>query len=110
MYKRGEIYYIDLDDEEGVGSEQSGSRPAVIIQNDVGNTYSPTVIVATITSSKVKKNIPTHMVIDLQKVSTILCEQIKTVSKNRLKDKMGELSKEDMTVLDDKIKISLGLS
>jgi mRNA interferase MazF len=107
MCKRGDVYNITL--EKGVGSEQSGSRPAVIIQNDTGNTYSPTVIVSTITSAA-KKYYPTHLSVQLEKPSIVLCEQIITISKDRLVEKVGELSEQDMKKLDHKIKISLGLN
>jgi mRNA interferase MazF len=104
--KRGEIYYVDLGD--GVGSEQSGHRPAVIIQNNMGNLHSPTVIVAVITTAS-KPNIPTHLKIFLKGESTILCEQIRTVSKTRVRDKIGVLTKKEMMLLDEKLKKSLGL-
>ena len=106
MFKRGEVYYVDLP--VGIGSEQSGKRPAVIIQNDTGNEFSPTLIMATITSAY-KKYIPTHLNIFIDRPSIVLCEQLITVSKQRLMNKIGELSEEVMVKLDEKLKISLGL-
>jgi mRNA interferase MazF len=107
MCKRGDVYYITLP--KGEGSEQGGTRPAVIIQNNVGNTYSPTVIVATITSAG-KKYMPTHLDIMLEKPSKILCEQIMTISKDRLQEKVGVLTEDILKKLDIKLKLSLGLS
>jgi mRNA interferase MazF len=104
---RGEIYYVDLG--IGEGSEQSGLRPAVIIQNNSGNVHSPTVIVAVITTAD-KPNIPTHLKINLRGESTILCEQIRTISKSRVRNKIGELNRKEMKSLDRKLKISLGLA
>lgn len=109
---RGEIYYADMSGLHVIGSEQSGTRPVIIIQNDVGNYYSPTVIVAVITSSELKaeKNIPTHLNIDLFRPSTIMCEQIITISKMRLREKIGQLPPNLIAELDEKIMISLGLA
>jgi mRNA interferase MazF len=106
--KRGDVYFVQIN--KGVGSEQSGTRPAVIVQNDVGNTYSPTVIVALITASSTKKFIQTHLDIKLMKPSTILCEQIVTISKDRLIEKITTLSSQAIRQLDSKLKISLGLN
>ena len=106
MCVRGDIYYAVLG--QGEGSEQSGYRPVVIIQNNIGNKLSPTVIVATITSTN-KSQIPTHVDIVLRKPSVILCEQIRTISKTRLKEKFGKLSEEELQILDEKLKLSLAL-
>lgn len=104
---RGEIYMAELP--EGVQSEQTGYKPVVVIvQNDAGNTYSSTTIVAVITS-KTKSNIPTHFDIELLKTSTVLCEQIQTISKSRLRKRMGKLTPQQMEELDYRIKVSLGL-
>ena len=112
IVRRGEIFYVDL--EKGIGSEQGGIRPVVIIQNETGNIYSPTVIIAAITSQQHKKNIPTHVNINseeygLNKDSVILLEQIRTIDKSRLKEKIGRLSKKDMEKIDKALLISLGL-
>lgn len=99
--KRGEIYYADL--RPAVGSEQGGIRPVLIVQNDVGNLYSPTVICVSITSKMSKANLPTHVDVHsseengLKVDSTILLEQIRTIDKIRLKDKVGKLSDNDYT-------------
>ena len=90
--KRGDIYYADLS--PVVGSEQGGVRPVLIVQNDVGNRYSPTVIAAAITSQKEKSKLPTHIELDskncgLSKDSVVLLEQIRTIDKRRLREKMG---------------------
>jgi len=106
MCKRGDVYYVDL--VGGLGSEQSGTRPVVIIQNDIGNIHSPTVIVATITSVN-KRYMPTHLDILLEKPSKILCEQIMTISKDRLKEKVGKLTEEILIKLDEKLMLSLGI-
>ena len=110
--KRGDIYYADLS--PGVGSEQGGIRPVLIIQNDVGNRYSPTVICAAITSRMNKAKLPTHIEIDsrrcqIMKDSVILLEQIRTIDKQRLKDMIGHLDKERMRSVDEAIRVSLAL-
>ncbi len=110
--KRGEIYYADLS--PVVGSEQGGVRPVLIIQNDVGNKYSPTVIAAAITSQKDKTRLPTHIEVSaascgLQKDSIVLLEQVRTLDKRRLKEKMGELPKNAMASVDSALSISFGL-
>ena len=108
-YKRGEIYFADL----GVnnGSEQGGVRPVLIIQNDIGNKYSPTVIVACITSKINKAKLPTHIEIGkesgLLHNSLVLMEQIKTIDKKRLKNYIGTVPSEVMVKCDEAIKISL---
>ena len=111
--KRGDIYYADLS--PVVGSEQGGLRPVLIIQNDVGNRYSPTVIAAAITSKMSKTHLPTHIDIyadkvGLQKDSVILLEQIRTIDKQRLKEKMGHLSDRMMAEVDEALSVSFGLS
>lgn len=110
--KRGDIYYVDLS--PVVGSEQGGIRPVLIIQNDVGNRYSPTVICAAITSRMNKAKLPTHIEIDsrrcqIMKDSVILLEQIRTIDKQRLKDMIGHLDKERMRSVDEAIRVSLAL-
>ena len=109
--KRGDIYYADLS--PVVGSEQGGLRPVLIIQNDVGNKYSPTVIAAAITSQINKAKIPTHielgMTYGLTKDSVLLLEQIRTLDKRRLKEFMGTVSKEVMQEIDKGLKISFAL-
>lgn len=109
--KRGEIYSASFPD--GVGSEQGGVRPVIIIQNDIGNRWSPTVIVATVTSKLKKTVLPTHVEIDsdfLAKESIVLLEQIKTIDKARLRDYLGTLDEEKMSEIDKAIKISLGVN
>lgn len=111
--KRGDIYYADLS--PVIGSEQGGLRPVLIIQNDVGNKYSPTVIAAAITSKMTKAKLPTHIGIDalecgLLKDSVILLEQIRTIDKARLKEKMGHLPDKQMNEVNSAISVSFGLS
>ena len=110
--KRGDIYYADLS--PVVGSEQGGLRPVLIIQNDVGNRYSPTVIAAAITSRMGKTRLPTHIDIyaekaGLAKDSVILLEQIRTLDKRRLKEKMGHLDDALMSEVNTAIAVSFGL-
>ncbi|MBE6578052.1 MAG: type II toxin-antitoxin system PemK/MazF family toxin [Ruminococcaceae bacterium] len=110
--KRGDIYYADLS--PVVGSEQGGLRPVLIIQNDVGNRYSPTVIAAAITSRMGKTRLPTHIDIYADKVglakdSVILLEQIRTLDKKRLKEKMGHLDDGMMSQVNTAIAVSFGL-
>ena len=110
--KRGEIYYADLS--PVVGSEQGGVRPVLIVQNDVGNRHSPTVIAAAITSQRDKSRLPTHIEVQadkcgLAKDSVVLLEQIRTIDKRRLKDKMGELDLNSMNKVDTALSISFGL-
>ena len=110
--KRGDIYYADLS--PVVGSEQGGMRPVLIIQNDVGNRYSPTVIAAAITSRMGKTRLPTHIDIYADKVglskdSVILLEQIRTLDKQRLKEKMGHLDDGLMSEVNNAIAVSFGL-
>ncbi len=110
--KRGDIYYADLS--PVVGSEQGGLRPVLIIQNDVGNRYSPTVIAAAITSRMGKTRLPTHIDVyaeraGLAKDSVILLEQIRTLDKRRLKEKMGHLDESLMREVNTAIAVSFGL-
>ena len=109
--KRGDIYYADLS--PVVGSEQSGVRPILVIQNDIGNKFSPTIIGVPITS-KAKISMPTHIAIEgkkygLDKDSIILAEQIRTLDKSRLKDKVGKLDKQVLEQVKKAIEISCGL-
>ena len=107
---RGEVYYADLS--PVIGSEQGGLRPVLIIQNNVGNKHSPTTIIAPITSRFTKKPLPTHVPISncgLAKDSIVLCEQLRTIDKRRLKEKLGSIDERDKVALDRAIKISLGL-
>ncbi|MBR7070661.1 MAG: type II toxin-antitoxin system PemK/MazF family toxin [Clostridia bacterium] len=111
--KRGEIYYADLS--PVVGSEQGGIRPVLIVQNDVGNRYSPTVIAAAITSQRDKTDLPTHIKVSaeggcLAKDSIILLEQVRTIDKRRLREKMGTLDNNEMNRVDHAISVSLGLN
>lgn len=111
MIKRGELYYADLS--PVVGSEQGGVRPVLIVQNDVGNKYSPTIIAAAITSQLNKAKLPTHINLPaeeygLPKNSVVLLEQIRTLDKRRLKDKIGELPVGVMDRVNEALMISLG--
>ena len=110
--KRGDIYYADLS--PVVGSEQGGIRPVLIVQNDVGNRYSPTVIAAAITSQKEKSKLPTHIEIyshdcGLSRDSVVLLEQIRTIDKKRLKEKMGRLDDSSMGQVNHALSVSFGL-
>ncbi len=112
LIRRGDIYYADLS--PVVGSEQGGIRPVLIVQNDVGNKHSPTVIAAAITSKINKNRLPTHIEVDarnygLARDSIILLEQIRTLDKRRLKERMGHLDREAMDKVDRAISISFGL-
>ena len=110
--KRGDIYYADLS--PVVGSEQGGIRPVLIVQNDVGNKYSPTVIAAAITSQRDKTKLPTHIQVNadnsgLAKDSIVLLEQITTIDKQRLKEKMGSLDDNSMNMINQALSVSFGL-
>ena len=110
--KRGDIYYADLS--PVVGSEQGGLRPVLIIQNDIGNRYSPTVIAAAITSRMGKNKLPTHIEVyatraGLARDSVILLEQIRTLDKRRLREKMGHLDEDAMARVNEAISVSFGL-
>ncbi len=110
--KRGEIYYADLS--PVVGSEQGGIRPVLIVQNDVGNKHSPTVIAAAITSQREKSKLPTHIEVTanecgLSKNSVVLLEQIRTIDKKRLKEKTGILNDNSMNQINTALSVSFGL-
>ncbi len=110
--RRGDIYYADLS--PVIGSEQGGVRPVLIVQNDVGNRFSPTVIAAAITSQRAKANLPTHIMLHaentgLSRDSIVLLEQIRTIDKHRLKERMGRLDHTSMTQIDQALSISFGL-
>jgi mRNA interferase MazF len=110
--KRGDIYYADLS--PVVGSEQGGVRPVLIVQNDTGNRFSPTVIAAAITSQINKARLPTHIELSAQKYglsrdSVVLLEQIRTLDKRRLREKMGRVDDELMNRVDLAIAVSFGL-
>jgi len=110
--KRGDIYYADLS--PVVGSEQGGVRPVLIVQNDVGNKFSPTVIAAAITSQKYKTNLPTHIQVNadecgLARDSIVLLEQVRTLDKKRLKERMGTLANDDMDRINEALSVSFGL-
>ena len=112
VVKRGDIYYADLS--PVVGSEQGGMRPVLIVQNDTGNRHSPTVIAAAITSQIGKARLPTHIELEAQNYgltrnSVILLEQIRTIDKSRLREKMGRLDAPTMNRVDDAIAVSFGL-
>lgn len=112
VIKRGDIFYADLS--PVVGSEQGGVRPVLIVQNDIGNKYSPTVIAAAITSQINKAKLPTHIEISakdygLQKDSVILLEQIRTIDRKRLREKIGRLDDKLMEKVDEALSISFGL-
>ena len=110
--KRGDIYYADLS--PVVGSEQGGVRPVLIVQNDIGNRYSPTVIAAAITSQHDKNKLPTHIRVTadncgLAKDSIVLLEQIRTIDKQRLKEHMGKLDNQSMGRVNEALSVSFGL-
>lgn len=110
--KRGDIFFADLS--PAVGSEQGGVRPVVVVQNDIGNKYSPTIIIAAITSQLHKAKLPTHIGIaadeyGLPKNSVVLLEQLRTIDKKRLREKIGSFDNTFMNKLDDALKISVGL-
>ncbi|MGI6162953.1 MAG: type II toxin-antitoxin system PemK/MazF family toxin [Bacillota bacterium] len=110
---RGDIYFADLN--PVLGSEQGGFRPVLIVQNDIGNKYSPTVIISAITSQIQKARLPTHVELPsrfsgLEKDSVILLEQVRTIDKRRLKKRVTRLDSEIMNKVDEGLAISLGLS
>ena len=113
MIRRGDIYYADL--RPVIGSEQGGIRPVLIIQNDIGNKHSPTVICAAITSKMNKAKLPTHVELDSSKYdiikdSVILLEQLRTIDKKRLKDKICHLDREILRKVDQALLVSLELT
>ncbi|UFJ40946.1 type II toxin-antitoxin system PemK/MazF family toxin [Brevibacillus humidisoli] len=112
IVKRGDVFFADLS--PVVGSEQGGVRPVLVIQNDIGNRFSPTVIVAAITAQIQKAKLPTHVEIDAKlygfdRDSVILLEQIRTIDKQRLTDKITRLDDEMMERVNESLQISLGL-
>lgn len=113
VVKRGDIFYADLS--PVIGSEQGGTRPVLVVQNDVGNKFSPTVIVAAITSQINKAKLPTHIEIAAQDVgllkdSVILLEQVRTIDKKRLREKIGTLGDELLLRVDEALGISFGIT
>jgi mRNA interferase MazF len=106
--KRGEVWYADLSPIKG--SEQGGLRPCVIVQNDIGNTYSPTTIIVPLTTA-VKKQLPTHRALGytLGVKGIVLCEQIRVIDKSRLKNRLCTLSADLMAKIDETVKVALGL-
>ncbi len=113
MIKRGEMYFADLN--PVIGSEQGGIRPVLIVQNDIGNKFSPTVIVLAITSRIEKAKLPTHVevpvgVSGLKRDSVILGEQVRTLEKKRLRERLGQLSEPMMQRVDEALRISLGFT
>ncbi|MEA4912361.1 MAG: type II toxin-antitoxin system PemK/MazF family toxin [Oscillospiraceae bacterium] len=111
--RRGEVFYADLS--PVVGSEQGGVRPVLIVQNDVGNRYSPTVIAAAITSKNDKTDLPTHIKLHagecgLTKDSIVLLEQIRTIDKRRLRERMGAVNENAMDRINEALSVSFGLS
>ena len=113
IVKRGDIFYADLS--PVIGSEQGGVRPVLVVQNDIGNRFSPTVIAAAITSQINKAKLPTHIEVSAQdyglsKDSVVLLEQVRTIDKKRLKEKIGHLDSMTMRRVDDALEVSLGLS
>ena len=112
IVKRGDIFYADLS--PVVGSEQGGVRPVLIVQNDLGNRYSPTVIAAAITSRRDKADLPTHIRVNaggsgLDRDSIVLLEQVRTLDKQRLRERMGALPEGDMRRVNNALGVSLGL-
>ncbi len=112
IIKRGDVYYADLS--PIVGSEQGGVRPVLVLQNDVGNKYSPTVIVSAITSQLNKTKLPTHIPLEsgngLSKDSVVLLEQVRTIDKQRLKEKICHIDNSTMSKVNDALSISFGMS
>ena len=109
--RRGDLFYADLN--PVVGSEQGGIRPAIVIQNDVGNHFSPTVVAAAITSRKAKNSLPTHILLEnvpgLAPTSLLLLEQLRTIDRKRLRGYIGRISKEKMLEVDAALAISIGI-
>ncbi|MBQ1501011.1 MAG: type II toxin-antitoxin system PemK/MazF family toxin [Firmicutes bacterium] len=113
MVSRGEIYFAELNPVQG--SEQGGVRPVLIIQNDIGNTYSPTTIILAITSRLNKARLPTHVTLPaqesgLKKDSVILAEQVRTIDKSRLRQKVATLKEPTMARIENAVAVSIGLS
>lgn len=109
--RRGDLFYADLN--PVVGSEQGGIRPVLVIQNDVGNHFSPTVVAAAITSRKAKNSLPTHILLEnvpgLAATSLLLLEQLRTIDRKRLRGYIGRISKEKMLEVDAALAISIGI-
>lgn len=113
IVKKGDLFFADLS--PVVGSEQGGVRPVLVVQNDVGNKYSPTIIVAAVTSQTSKAKLPTHVELQatqggLSKNSVVLLEQLRTIDKQRLKERIGSLSDSQMPVVDEALGVSLGIA
>ena len=110
--KKGDLYFADLS--PVMGSEQGGVRPVLVVQNDVGNKYSPTIIVAAVTSKRNKADLPTHVEIDaaengLTKNSVVLLEQLRTIDKRRLKERIGTIDKTRLPEVNEALSVSLGI-
>lgn len=110
--KKGDLYFADLS--PVMGSEQGGVRPVLVVQNDVGNKFSPTIIVAAVTSKKNKADLPTHVEIDaggngLSKNSIVLLEQLRTIDKRRLKERIGTIDKNRLPEVNEALSVSLGI-
>lgn len=108
--KRGDLVYLNFD--PIIGSEQGGPRPAVVVQNDIGNKHAPTVIIAPVTSKTKKTNLPTHVKLTskcLERNSMVLMEQIKTIDKSRIESYIGTLTDEEMKMIEKALRISLGM-
>lgn len=113
IVKKGDLYFADLS--PVIGSEQGGVRPVLVVQNNVGNKYSPTIIVAAVTSRKNKAQLPTHVSIDaagngLSKNSVVLLEQLRTIDKSRLRERIGTLDQELMPDVNEALGVSLGIN
>ncbi|MEG2627757.1 MAG: type II toxin-antitoxin system PemK/MazF family toxin [Anaerovoracaceae bacterium] len=112
IVKKGDLYFADLS--PVVGSEQGGIRPVLVVQNDVGNKYSPTIIVAAVTSQINKAKLPTHVELEatnggLSKNSVVLLEQLRTIDKQRLKERIGTLNESQIPNVDEALSVSLGI-
>ena len=110
--KKGDLYFADLS--PVMGSEQGGVRPVLVVQNDVGNKFSPTIIVAAVTSKRNKADLPTHVEIDaaengLTKNSVVLLEQLRTIDKRRLKERIGTIDKTRLPEVNEALSVSLGI-
>jgi len=113
IVKKGDLYFADLS--PVVGSEQGGVRPVLVVQNDVGNKYSPTIIVAAVTSQTGKAKLPTHVPLEassggLSKDSVVLLEQLRTIDKQRLKERIGTLNEKQIPDVDEALSVSLGIA
>ena len=113
IVKKGDLYFADFS--PVIGSEQGGVRPVLVVQNNVGNKYSPTIIVAAVTSQKNKAQLPTHVSIDaagngLSKNSVVLLEQLRTIDKSRLRERIGTLNQELMPDVNEALGVSLGIN